>query len=296
MLYKDLSTLEYSIKKNIIKGATKVSKASLMALIEKIEKTNAMNSEELLTEIHQYANYIIGLRPSMASVRNYVKIAVNELENALRRGLSIDEAKNVFIHKCQDLMNYSKRALEQISLHFSNLIEQDEVIFTHSYSNTVLRCLLRTRIKNIKVIVTESRPSLEGLKTAKTLAKKGIPTTLIVDAAIGMFIENADKVVVGADAILSDNSIVNKVGTMILALVAKESGVPFIVVAEDMKKVQDDEIVLEERDPLEMVPKWFLRNSKVRDKITIRNVFFEKVPAHYISFLITEKGIEKLSI
>ncbi|MEM4000566.1 MAG: hypothetical protein QXW86_07290 [Saccharolobus sp.] len=292
MRYKDPSAIEYLIRKNLIKGATEVSKASLIALMEKMKKISAENEEKFLAEMRQYADYIIRLRPSMASLRNYITIAISELENALDRGLSIEEAKKVFMRKCEELIHYSRNALKRISTYFVELIEPEEVIFTHSYSNTVLECLFRAKIKNIKVIVTESRPSMEGLKTANVLARKDIPVTLIVDAAAGMFIKNADRVVIGADAILPDNSIINKIGTMLLALAAKESGIPLMVVSEYMKKIQDNEIVLEERDPLEMVPKRFLKHKK----ITVRNIFFERVPAQYISFLITEKGIEKLNI
>ena len=77
--------------------------------------------------------------------------------------------------------------------------------------------------------MSEARPLNEGVRTARRLAEKGVSVTLITDAQMGLFVREAEAVVVGADSVLPDGSLVNKIGTHLLALAAREAKVPFYV-------------------------------------------------------------------
>lgn len=70
--------------------------------------------------------------------------------------------------------------------------------------------------RNIKIIISESRPLYEGRTVAEKIAKLGLSVTLITDAQIGLFVENADMALVGADSILPNGDLVNKAGTYLL--------------------------------------------------------------------------------
>ncbi|HJW97041.1 MAG TPA: ribose 1,5-bisphosphate isomerase, partial [archaeon] len=93
------------------------------------------------------------------------------------------------------------------------------------------------------------------------------------------------KVLVGCDAILPDGSIVNKIGTLPMAIVAKAFGKPFIVAGLTSKLTHRVEI--EERDPKEVEDPANLKGAK------IINPAFDITPADYVDFIITEKGIVK---
>lgn len=91
-----------------------------------------------------------------------------------------------------------------------------------------------SRGPGISVVVCESRPLCEGVTMAQRLAAAGLQVTLITDAQAGVFVEEADAVLLGADAVTPDG-VVNKVGSRLLALAAKAAGVPMIAVTDSLK-------------------------------------------------------------
>lgn len=163
-------------------------------------------------------------------------------------------------------------------------------VITLSHSLTVMRaleeCWNRRSIR--KAIVAESRPCLEGRTTAAELAARGIPTSLITDAEIGLFTREASFALVGANAILPDGSLANRAGTLLLALAAHHSRVPFLVLAETHKIAQAGRrrapIPMEEREPEEVLPDPIAG-------VQVRNLYLDHTPARYINGYITEQGL-----
>ena len=68
-----------------------------------------------------------------------------------------------------------------------------------------------------------------------TLNKMGIPTTLIMDSAVSHYLHKVDAVLVGAEAVVENGGIVNKIGTFQIAIVARAFNIPFYVLAESYK-------------------------------------------------------------
>jgi ribose 1,5-bisphosphate isomerase len=101
-----------------------------------------------------------------------------------------------------------------------------------------------------------------------------------------------DKVMVGADAIAANGSVVNKIGTSLVALAAHEANTPFFVTAETYKfspeTMAGELIILEERDISEIITAKQLTTMK---NVNIRNPSFDITPSEYIDLIITEKGI-----
>lgn len=91
-----------------------------------------------------------------------------------------------------------------------------------------------SRGPGLSVIVCESRPLCEGVVMAQRLAAAGLQVTAITDAQAGVFVEEADLVLLGADAV-TPAGVVNKVGSKLLALAAKAAGVPVIAVTDSLK-------------------------------------------------------------
>ena len=163
----------------------------------------------------------------------------------------------------------------------------------HCHSHDVVAILLEAKKqgKRFDVIVTETEPRRQGELTARDLLKAGIKVTYCVDSAIGYVMKSADRVLVGCDAILADGSIVNKIGTFPIAIVAQRFGVPFYVAGETLKF--DTQTIagipekIEQRDPKEVIDPKKIRGAK------IINPAFDVTPADYVHSLITEKGIMK---
>ena len=106
-------------------------------------------------------------------------------------------------------------------------------VVTLSRSQTVLlalSALARSR-RPTRVTVLESLPGAEGRPFAKDLRRAGLSARVIPDRAGPTTVATADLVLIGADAVFSDRSVVHKVGTRSLARAASRSGVPVVVVA-----------------------------------------------------------------
>lgn len=151
------------------------------------------------------------------------------------------------------------------------------------------------RGKRISVIATETRPLLQGARlTAWELKKYGIPFRLICDSAAGHVMSKGlvDKVLVGADRILTTGHVANKVGTLTLGVLAKHYNVPFYVVAPFSTfdfTTKPSEIPIEERDPTEVT---HIRGMLITvNGAEVINPAFDVTPPELITGIITEKGI-----
>jgi methylthioribose-1-phosphate isomerase len=154
----------------------------------------------------------------------------------------------------------------------------------------------RWRGKDVRVLVDETRPLLQGARlTAWELQQEGIPYELIVDsAAAGLIARGGVRaVLVGADRIAANGDTANKVGSYGLALAAHAHDVPFYVVAPastvDRHTPHGDSIVVEERAREEVVA--FGTTPAAAPGTPARNPAFDVTPADYVTAIITEHGV-----
>jgi len=147
----------------------------------------------------------------------------------------------------------------------------------------------------VSVIAPETRPWLQGSRlTVYELMADGIPVTLIADTAVGLVLYKGEvqHVMVGADRILGDGHVFNKIGTFKEAVIAHELGVPFYVLAPvstfDLRsRVEDVEI--EERDPDEVRT---VRGVPIAPEgVRVYNPVFDVTPPRYVTAIITERGV-----
>jgi ribose 1,5-bisphosphate isomerase len=111
---------------------------------------------------------------------------------------------------------------------------------------------------------------------------------MIVDSAVRNFMNKADLVLVGADAITSEGNVINKIGTSQVALAAQEARTPFYVATEllkfDPQTIHGDYEAIEERSPDEIWP-------DAPEGLEIRNPAFEVTRRDYIHGIICEEGL-----
>lgn len=149
-----------------------------------------------------------------------------------------------------------------------------------------------------RVFATETRPLLQGARlTAWELAREGIPASLIADSASGILMRRGlvQAVIVGADRIVANGDVANKIGTYSLAVLAKENGIPFYVAAPtgtlDMSLSDGEDIVIEERDEEEVLG---YGDSRVApDGMTAFNPAFDVTPNRYVTAIVTELGVAR---
>lgn len=274
-----------AIKLDRERGASQLANEALKALRLAVEESKAETLNGFLKEIKEAGRELALARPSMAPLLNSVGKAVWLIEENSRR-LSLKELRAFASSRIGGLILESKASLRRIA-ELAPKVLRGKTVVTHSFSSTAVEAIKAARAK--RAIVSESRPLLEGRRTAVELSRGGVPTTLVVDAALGLFAPKADAALVGCDGILADGSIINKVGTYALGLIAKDNGLPFYVAAEtfkvDPRSLLGGGVELEEMDPSEV--------AAGLPSVEVKNVYFDVTPSRLITGIITEKGILK---
>lgn len=162
------------------------------------------------------------------------------LRYVTRTGLDFAEdfsdCKRVLIERGEKFAEFSSRSRKRIAEVGRSFIRDGGTVLTHAKSRVVMELLIRAaETKNFSVIVTEGRPECTGYFTAQKLEELGIPVSIVLDSGVAAVMERVDVVVVGAEGVLENGGIVNKLGTYQLALVAKAHDKPFYVAAESYK-------------------------------------------------------------
>ncbi len=155
---------------------------------------------------------------------------------------------------------------------------------------------LRRRGRELSVWATETRPLLQGARlTTFELLEAGIPVRLLVDGAAAFAIrrEGIEAVVVGADRIAANGDVANKVGTLGLALGARDAGIPLVVVAPsssvDLACPSGEGIPIEERDAVEVTS--FAGRPTAPPGAGVYNPAFDITPARLVTAIVTERGV-----
>jgi translation initiation factor 2B subunit (eIF-2B alpha/beta/delta family) len=249
------------------------------------------NARTALQELHQAARELAASRPSMVAIANTVgciwaaAYEAAALQAAEPPAAALRVALQAAQRAADELLDHWRTASHQIADYARPLL--CGTILTHSLSGTAQAAILACRQQLERVYVTESRPRCEGRITAQALAAAGIPVTLLTDAEAALFIPACAVVVVGADSILADGSVVNKAGTYLLALAARTNrphSVSFLALAEQLKIAPFRQPYLEEMDPAEVL------SPDELPGVSARNIYFDRTPVSLVSALITERG------
>ncbi|MGI0149456.1 MAG: hypothetical protein ACREDF_08000 [Thermoplasmata archaeon] len=177
----------------------------------------------VLTEI---ARRISEAQPAMAIIHNVVHLFARLVAEGHEPMAVLRE-----IHAELDT------ARERIGKTFLKVAPEKAVVLTLSYSESVRACLLAAHAKRriVQVLVMEAGPIFEGRAMGKILENDGLPATVIPDDLGPSRVGEATYVLVGADSVLRDGSIVNKRGTLPLAQAATDLGKPVYIACETLK-------------------------------------------------------------
>ena len=276
------------IRKLEIQGARNVAINAIKAVEALAKQTKAKNKTEFLKELSKAKKTLFVTRETEPLMRNAIRWIMNRVDKNNSKKVN-DIAKTVS-SSANQFLNNLERSREEIATIGANRIRNGSVIFIHCHSSTVMHMLQKAKQqgKIFEVICTETRPIFQGRKTAKEMLDLDLKTTMIVDSAARHFMNQADIVLVGSDAITSEGNVINKIGTSLIALAAHEARTPFYVVSELLKfdpaTIHGDYEKIEERDPSEV---W----KDPPKKLIIRNPAFDVTRRDYIHGIICEEGI-----
>ncbi|GAB6148827.1 eIF2B alpha/beta/delta subunit family protein [Stetteria hydrogenophila] len=172
------------------------------------------------------ASAVEAANPSMASLYNLALL----IREACASGG--DEALARAVGRLLEYMEWARGRLRAAA---AGAIPEGATVAAFSYSSSVEDAILEARGRVVGVVVFESRPGGEGVHLARRLRRAGIPVELAPDALMLDRLSGVDVAMVGADTVTRDGCLVNKAGTRLLALAAREAGIPLVAVFESYK-------------------------------------------------------------
>ena len=219
-----------------VHGASFLGRQAVELLSAVAESSEATTSEELLCDLLLVAMRLRTAQPGMGIIRNLVGMLLYQAD-LKRNAISAAEFRTLIVSVAKELMERTQDGAEDASRNAVGLLPMDGHVLTHSYSSTVLRALELGMKggRKFQVYATESYPGMEGKQLAKDLVKFGISVKLVADSAVGSIIPDVDLVLVGADSVLTDGSLLHKIGTKNIATAANERQIPFYSVCETTK-------------------------------------------------------------
>jgi len=278
--------------------------AALKAVIREYSLPNntviSRDMDKKLRPMIQFLNNCRPISPSMECGIKYLKMCISRVlpeTSEIEVKVDLCGALDKFVHERIVLPG---TAIAQIG---GDKISDGDVVLTYSQSDAVLAILANAKYNDtrFRVIVVDSRPYLQGRNTLNHLHSLNIDVTYVLLHAISYIMREVTKVLVGADAILSNGVVLAIAGTAAIAMMATTKNIPVLVCCESYKlynKVQLDSIcsnelgdsdllVVSSSSKLNSTPKNPL-NMAVPKLLHLR---FDIMPCKYVSVIITEHGL-----
>jgi len=268
-----------------IRGAGRIATAAAASLRDFSLGLQVQSLEEFNSEIQRAADVLLRTRPTAVSLSNAIRMVTKY------QASNLESARQAVIENADRFIENSRKAVERIGQIGSRRIRDGDTVLTHCNSQAALSVISTAHKagKKVKVIATESRPRFQGITTIGMLDKIGVETELIVDSAVRSVMNEIDLVVVGADVITANGTLVNKIGTAQIALSAREARTSFMVAAETYKfspkTILGELVTIEEREPEEVLP-----DISRYKHVKVRNPAFDVTPHQYIDLICTEAG------
>jgi len=282
------------IRSKEFRGPTRVTQAALKALSEASQASGSRSPKEFLEEQAAYGDLLIKTRPTAVLLANGVRLVIDAIRKGADQGLDVRELQGTVSKTVDSFLAQIRESVDQIGEIGSRRIRSGDTVLCYGYSTSVLSIVGKAQEqgKNVKVVVCEARPELEGRLMAKEFLKLNVPTTMIIDSAVSHFMKDVDRVLTGADAVSANGAVINKIGTSTIAAIAHYSRVNVFVAASVYKfspeTMLGELVEIEELDPSLVIPGQMMSEFK---GMQIRNPAFDVTPPEHIDLVITERGV-----
>jgi translation initiation factor 2B subunit (eIF-2B alpha/beta/delta family) len=255
----------------------------LFALLDDRAPAQDANFEPTQQTVIETCTALALAQPEMTPLFRLASAALSAARGATNRRAALKTAKEAALN----FIAIAERDTHEAVCHAANLIRDGATILTHSRSSTVLAAFVEASHsgRDFSVIATESRPMQEGRVLAATLASLNVPVTLIADAAAALAMDAVALVVLGADKITPLN-LTNKIGTRMVALAARERGLPLYAVCDSSKFIRVDYLGSAIRRTLSPDELW----PNAPRGVAVVNNYFEPTPLEFFTGIVTEDG------
>ena len=309
LMLRSCEEVAEAIKKMVVRGAPAIGVSAAMGIALGTKQSVGTAVEDLRYDFDYFCEEMSRTRPTAVNLF----WAIERMREAFRRAAAetsdTDEIKRRLVQEARAIFDEDIEANRALGRFGGELIADNSTVLTHCNAGalatagdygTALGVVRGARDagKRVAVIADETRPFLQGARlTAWELAKDSIPVTLITDNMAGHVMKQGkvDTVVVGADRIAANGDTANKIGTYMVAVLARQHDIPFYVAAPistiDLSLPSGDQIPIEERDSREVT---HMREQRLAPEgIEVQNPAFDVTPNELIAAIITDKGVAR---
>eukprot|EP00095_Tigriopus_kingsejongensis_P006818 maker-scaffold82_size396747-snap-gene-1.15 protein:Tk06818 transcript:maker-scaffold82_size396747-snap-gene-1.15-mRNA-1 annotation:"translation initiation factor eif-2b subunit delta-like isoform 1" len=258
---------------------------------------------DLDSRIKPYITFLRQCRTLSVSMGNAIRFLKSKI-NGLDPAMPEDEAKEKLLEAIDNyVFENIVLAAKQISITACEKIRNGDVIMIFGCSSLLRTVLIDAAAMpdlDFRVIVVDGRPKFEGREMVRHLVNAAINCTYVQVSSVPYMMPEVTKVFLGAHAVLANGSVMSRVGTSQVALVAKGFNVPVLVCCETYKfseRVQTDSFVFNELgDPDDLVSTGCASNTPLADwrdfdSLTLLNLTYDVTPPSLVDAIISEVSV-----
>jgi methylthioribose-1-phosphate isomerase len=309
LMLKTYNDVADGIRDMVIRGAPAIGVSCAYGIALGLKGFVGMNTDDMEEELDYICDVLSKTRPTAINLFWAIDRMKRTFAAAKSEGKSVTEIKQIMIDDSKAIHEEDIESQRLIAQFGGELLEDNTNVLTHCNAGalatggvwgTALGVIrgAKAQGKKISVIADETRPYLQGARlTAWELLQDDIPVTLITDNQSGHMMKKGkvQAVVVGSDRIAANGDVANKIGTYMVAVLAREHGIPFYVAAPmstvDMNCPTGEEIPIEERDIREITHVGDIQLAP--EGIEVNNYAFDVTPNSFVDAIITEKGVAR---
>lgn len=293
-----------------VRGAPAIGVAAAMGIYVLSREIDTEDFEVFYKRFCEYKEFLDSARPTAVNL----SWALRRMERAAvkagrEEGKSVGEVKDILRLEAQTIREEDIRVCRRIGENGLALVKPGEGILTHCNAGQLATIKYGTATAPIylgqergygfRVYADETRPLLQGARlTAYELYSAGVDVTLLCDnmSASVMAKGLVNAVFVGCDRVAANGDTANKIGTSVVAAVAKYYGVPLYVCAPtstiDLETPTGAEIKIEERPGEEVTQMWY-RERMAPEGVKVYNPAFDVTDHELIAGIVTEYGVAR---
>lgn len=269
-----------------------------------------MDFGDFYEKFKEQKDYLNSSRPTAVNL----SWALNRMEAVcLKAGRDnkkpVSEVLRILHKEAVEIKEEDIRVCKAIGEYGLSLVKPGDGILTHCNAGQLATCKYGTATAPIylghergyefKVFADETRPLLQGARlTAYELHSAGVDVTLICDNMSAMVMKNGwvNAVFVGCDRVAANGDAANKIGTSVVAAVAKQYGIPMYICAPtstiDFDTPTGAEIKIEQRPAEEVTEMWY-KERMAPEGVKVFNPAFDVTDHELITAIVTEYGIAR---
>ncbi len=309
LMLKTFTDVADGIRDMVVRGAPAIGVSAAYGIALGTKNFVGTNVDDMEEELDYICDVMGKTRPTAINLFWAIDRMKRIFAKAKTEGKSITEIKQILIQDAKDIHEEDIESQRLIAKFGGELLDDNSTVLTHCNAGALATGgvwgtalgVIRGAInqgKTISVYADETRPYMQGARlTAWELLQDNIPVTLIADNMSGHVMKKGKihAVVVGSDRIAANGDVANKIGTYMVAVLARQHGIPFYVAAPlstvDMNCPTGEEIPIEERDIREIT---HVRDIQLAPEgIEVSNYAFDVTPNELVDAIITEKGVAR---